>query len=358
MNEKNRAGRLTLALMGFFLMVLTACSTVVSVTEYVPAAIDMGDHRVLAVASTKPYTRSIDTPRWVRVPGDWPGWASGVVSGVDADVKDKTAAYATQQILRTLSSAGYFTIIGPEITDSVMNLSQSGWGGNDVLRQRGVDAVMTSSINYMDVSETLSRQPVYEYIEVDLPGGLKEKKRVIVRYDYIITQIVTLDLTYTLTDLKDGRVITSKQMIDKQTRDTRLSSSSSLAPSVTPAFRSIVDGFQKTVASQLVPRYYSRTESLMDNSPKNGTAQAAYKMVSQGNTTTAYSIFRQEWDLNRHIPSGYNASVLLYSQGKLEEAYDLMRSVYEVSGNGRAYNMLQTIRTTLNNREKVQEQMN
>lgn len=339
------------------LLSATACSTVVSITEYVPSQIDMAGRRVIAVASTKPYTRSIDAPRWVRVPGDWFGWSSSVVSGVDADVKDNVATYATQQMLRTLSANGYYTIIRPEITDSVLNLSQSGWGGYDALKKNGVEALLTSSVNYMDVSETLNRKPIYEYREVT-ENGVVKKVSVLARYDYIITQIVTLDLTYTLTDIDSGRVIATKQLIEKRTRDRAISSSSSFAPSVTPLFRDLVDEFQGTITQQLVPRSYSRTESLMDNNPKNAQAAAAYDLVSKGNLSAAYDIFRLQWDTQNHIPSGYNAALLLYARGSLEDALELMQRVYTYSGNAQAARVLSAIRTTITNRDRVNEQTN
>ncbi|AEC02211.1 hypothetical protein [Parasphaerochaeta coccoides] len=341
-----------------FVVLLTAvaCSTVVSITEYVPALVDMGGRSVIAVASTKPYDRSINTPRWVSIPGDWTWGGGNVVSGVEANVKEDVASYATREILRSLSSGGVYTIIRPEVTDAVLNLTQVGWGNAEALKKNGVEALLTSSIDYMDVSETLTSKPIYEYKEI-LEGGVPMQVPVLIRHDYIITQIATLNLTYTLTDINDGHILATKQIIDKVTQEVEISTNVPVAPSVTPLFQKVVDSFQKELVQQLVPHLYSRSESLMPNKPKNPQAAPAYDMVSKGNRNVAYDIFKTQWDTQGHIPSGYNAAILAYARGDLEAALDLMNHVYSSSGNPQAARVLSAIRSTIDNRAKVNEQI-
>jgi hypothetical protein len=87
------------------------------------------------------------------------------------------------------------------------------------------------------------------------------------------------------------------------------------------------------------------------------TVADAYKLADQGSVEAAYQVFISEWNNSRHVPSGYNAALMLEAEGKLDDAVTLMNEVATSSGNGQAYSALSRMQSAQKNYSDAMNQM-
>lgn len=330
-------------------LVLVSCGTAVGVRQLVPSEINMSNYRNLAIAPTQEFSFGFwDHPAsTVRVLGDNPmnlRLNSGFTSWLERDL----AGYTTDLLVDTLRRTSYFTITDPSSTQWLIG---SGGLNSTSLRRLadyGVDAVMTSSISYIGCDET-----IYSKEEITSPQGVSPAVKT---RKYYITQTATVTFTYTITDTRTGAVIATRSFTDKVVREQQIATTTTSAPRMYPMYQEMVRSFQDGVSRQLAPRWVSRTISLMANKPKLEAVEIAYDMASQGAVSQAYETFYAYWKNSKHLPSGYNAAVMLEALYDLDNALILMDEVYRASGNRQAYEGILRIKQAIAGRNQAQKQ--
>lgn len=354
---KRRLSLLALVMM-IALVVLSSCASSVDVKGLVPAEIDLSKYRNLAVASTKSFSfNTYSRPSaWVRSVG---AGNVSVASGIPRNLEAQVASYATDRLVNTLQQTGFFKLVLPEVTDAYIAGASVGLDSFSLLRQSGAAALMNSSINYMDCDEYVYSKLKTKWVpdSVDGSDNFVPGHEVIVGTDYYLVQTATVTFSYSIIDLSTGTILAARSFSDKVSRETELGRYDSFAPSVMPLYTKMLDAFQSGLRKQLAPNWVTKTVYLMDNKPKNDAAKDAYKQVDKGNLQVAYVLFYDQWTGVKHVPSGYNASLMLEAVGDLNGAISLMQEVYDYSNDSQCYEMLLRMRQALAERTKAEEQL-
>lgn len=358
-NTRKSVSILLLVLLVFSIVLgLTSCATTVQVKGLIPAEIDLGKYRNLAVASTRSFSfNSYNRPSpWIRNMG-----AGGitVASGIPRNLEAQVASYATDRLVNTLQNTGFFSLIKPEITDAYLAGASVGLDAFSLLQQSGATALMNSSISYMDCDEYIYSKSRTKWVaeEVGTDGKLVPGHEVVVGTDYYLVQTATVTFSYTIVDISTGSILAARSFTDKVNKEVQLGSYDSFAPSVVPLYTKMIDAFQSGIRRQLAPSWVTKTVYLMDNKPKNDAAKAAYKQVDKGNLQIAYALFMDQWTEVRHVPSGYNAALMLEALGNLESAIDLLQRVYDYSRDTQCYETLLRMRQAYSEQTKAVEQL-
>ncbi len=361
----------------FVVMALSSCATSITVRHLVPGEVDLSAARTIAVASTSAYKFPYGRPL--------SPWISGLSetdftlsSGYDANLASTVAASASRMMLDAVQSTGYFSVLGPDVTDAYMTLSKVGENTAALLKAKGVQALLSSNISYMDLDEDVVGRDVKTFVTEDVDPDpaittIKSYEKVTSR-EYFLVQKATLTLTYTVYDLASGSLLLSRTFTGKEEQETKVGIrtydagapggyrderrySSGYAPSFRPLFDKILRSFSSTVSKQLAPYWETKRLTLMSNKPKLETAKGAYTLAERGSYDAAYRQFLSLYTMQGHIPSGYNAALLLEAMGRLAEAVDLMNDVFNRSGSRQAYAMLLEMQKAKSQNEKAQRQI-
>ncbi len=358
---------------------LTSCATSITVRHLVPGEVDLSAARNIAVASTASYKFPYGRPL--------SPWISGLSetdftlsSGYDANLASSVAASASRMLLDAVQSTAYFTVLSPEVTDAYMTLSKVGENTFAMLKAKGMQALLSSTISYMDVDEQVVGRDVKTFVTEDVDPNpdddivnIKSYEKVTSR-EYFLVQKATLTLTYTVSDLSSGAILLSRSFTGKEDQETKIGVrtydagapggyrderryTSGYAPSFKPMFEKILRSFSSTISKQLAPSWQTKRLTLMGNKPKLEAAKDAYKLAERGSYEAAYRQFLSLYQMNGHIASGYNAALLLEAMGRFAEAVDLMNDVYNRSGSRQAYDALLNLQEAKSQSEKAQRQI-
>jgi hypothetical protein len=355
---------------------LTSCATSITVRHLVPGEVDLSAARNIAVASTASYKFPYGRPL--------SPWISGLSetdftlsSGYDANLASGVATSASRMLLDAVQSTAYFTVLTPEVTDAYMTLSKVGENTSAMLKAKGMQALLSSSISYMDVDEQVVGRDVKTFVTEDIDPSpavnMKSYEKVTSR-EYFLVQKATLTLTYTVFDLSSGAILLSRSFTGKEDQETKIGVrtydagapggyrderrySSGYAPSFKPMFEKILRSFSSTISKQLAPSWQTKRLTLMGNKPKLEAAKDAYKLAERGSYEAAYRLFYSLYQMNGHIASGYNAALLLEAMGRFAEAVDVMNNVYNRSGSRQAYDALLNLQEAKSQSEKAQRQI-
>lgn len=361
------------------MILASSCATTIQVRHLVPAEVNLAGRREIAVSTAT-------LPSSIRRPSPWidglQETSFTLYSGWDGEVPITIGNQTTNRITQALSSTGYFTILGARQTDGYMAQICSGNVGCAGLATLGVKALLVLDIPYIDATEQIFGRDNYEQATKDLklqdPADEDGKKTYTITFselkgrEYYLTQKATLTLTYTIYDTENGTVIASRTFTDSAERETKIGTRtygsdlktyhdersyfSSLAPSFNPLFESIIETMSEKIALQLAPSWKSSRVSLMDVKPRSALVKEAEQAVKQGEYQHAYLIYRQLWD-QHSFAAGYNAALLLEGMGKIDEALDLMDTVYRQSGSERSYSALLRIQEAKGLHDKAERQI-
>lgn len=240
-----------------------------------------------------------------------------------------------------------------------------------MLQSKGVQALLVSDITYVDMDESIVGRDIRTYVT----EGAKNYEKVTSR-EYFLVQQATLSLTYSVIDLAQNHVLVSRSFTGKQERETKIGTriylfdtaapgayrderryASGHAPSFAPLFEQILDEFSSTIATQLAPSYQLSRLPLLANKPKLKEAEAAYKLARQGSYAPAQILFHELWEQERHLPSGYNAALLLEALGTIDEAVDLMSIVYHSTASQQAHDALLRMQEAQSGQKKAERQI-
>lgn len=333
------------------LLVFSGCAATVTMSSMVPAQINLSSHRNLAVLSAEPYRFSLfDYPS--SLVRDLSGTSPyRIESGFAAYSEREVARYLTERVIRDLQRSDYFTLLLPPASDREGTRPEN-------FRSLGYDALMTIRITDMDIDE-------YQYAKeesVIIPpaDGMGGEPTIVTELRHHVTQKVRYAVEFLIRDTYDGRIIASKSLSGTQEQSYRIepgSSNSRIATSMRPWFTSLSDSFSREFVDLISPHWVTKTVSLMKNKPEIRSLEVAYEAVKKGNPAVALDLFMHEWNRTKHIPSGYNAAIILDSMGEMERAIDLMRSVWQYSGNNTARMRLYEMERALEAHEKAQRQL-
>ncbi len=357
-------------------LLVTSCATSIRVRHLVPSDVDVSNHRNIAIASTDMYLypRSGMLPPWIRGYNDT---FFTLNSGFNSDLNAKVAATSTAYLVDAMVNTDYFTIMPHETTDAYLTLGKSGKDAYGMLRAQGVDALLRSSITYMNSEERIVGRDIKEWV-TENPDP-KDPTSKVISYEkvtgrsYYLEQQATVTFTFTLIDLRTNRILATNSFTSQNSNDTYLgktvfakgedsrdeyvrSYSSGFAPSLFPLYESMIREFPAKIARQLAPSWNESRVSLMKNKPKADVGPA-YRLAEQGNFKQAYELFSSAWRQRSHLPSGYNAALLLEAMGEHTEALALMNQVYNRSGDPKSHTQLLRLKEVASQQDKAMKQI-
>lgn len=317
--------RIALATLVIAVLLLASCATSVSVSYMNPSEIDMGRMRTVAVASCVPFEGFHAPSRYVRAFDSMSAAYSRIPSSYDRHLADDVASYATDRLVAGLSSTGFFQLVSPSVTDTLVAMNRSGMSIGDEVERLGIDAFIVPRIVSMDVNEYVSseREYYYDHSRLDSDGDPLR----LVRYRYYLTQTVSIVYSYTVIDARTMTVYATKSFSDKREYVDEVTSRLFSPVRVQRRYEIMMDDIISIVVTQLAPQRRHVSIDLMDNRPKLKEVEKAYDLVKDGDIPSARSLFRQAWAGERHLPSGYNYALLCAVGGDIEGAIGVLEEV-------------------------------
>ncbi len=313
-----------------FTMIITSCATTVTVSYMKPAKFNLSDYKNLAVATTEVKNAPIFTSSRIYI--DYDNHRDSIRSGYDRLIPNEIADYYTSNVYSSLQKSGLFNLISPAKTDLMIKNLRYGISDSSKLYDMGADAIFTSEIEYLDYDE----YPVYgDYIVIKNPNYdddssqsqyiQSDKRRV------TIWQEAQMKISYSIIDLKDGTILASNSYTQtvKNSEDLNFYTTSLSAEWM---FEDIADTFIEKTKTDLFPHTVYTSLELMDNKPKNSLANEAMKLVKNNQLLQAETLFEQAWNEDKHLPSGYNAALLIEAMGDRTNAMYLMKEIYNETG--------------------------
>lgn len=359
------------------LMFFTSCATSIRVRHLEPAEVDVSAFRNIAIASTERFDFPFRMPLSSWVKGSADSFFS-LTSGFDSSLSAKTAEASGRYLVNAMQNSGYFTVMGPEVTDAYLTIGKNGENAYAMLKAKGVQALVRSSVSYMNCEEQIYSRDVKEWVTENL-GDPDKPPIPDVSYEkvtgraFYLEQQATVTFTYTFVDIQSNRIIATRSFTMQEESETYLGKTifakdssttdrdergytSGFAPSFFPLFDKMVKKIPSQIVRQLSPTWIESRVSLMANKPKADIGDA-YKLAERGALQQAYDIFIQSWNRNSHVPSGYNAALLLEGLGRHSEALDLMNQVYNRSGDSRSYTQLLRLKDVSSQQDEAMKQI-
>ena len=324
-------------------LVLASCRTIVPIGYMQPSAIDMGGYRNLAVASAVPYGGPVPGYRFVGY-ADVHAAGLRIYSGYASSTAQRIADYATTELYSTLSATGFYNLLPPDMTDAVLEAGRYGTDISEEFSRMGYDAVLIPRISSMSLNESIYSIPRSRWWTDD--DGIRHRCMV---YDYGYIQTASIVYTLTVIDTSTGRIAAVRTFSDSVTRRDQLDPYWHRLDDPAYLFRRMISSFNGGILRLFVPLYREYDAALMANKPENAASETAYEAARDGNTDSALGIFLSQWEESGHVPSGYNAAVLIAAEGRFDEALDLLSSVMEADESGDArdlYRALMAVRAS------------
>lgn len=322
------------------LLLLTSCATVVSIPYMKSSNVDMSRYRNIALASAVPYKGGyMDVVSYMRA-YDFESSYYPVYSSYSRQLPQNVADYATDAVVTALSKNGYYSILSPSETDTIIMLSKIGMSSSNKFAEYGVDAVIIPSIDDMKVDE-------YSKVYIDSYKDAKDPKTgqvvKVPHYTYAYYQRVSVTLSLTVVDTKTERIVAKRSYSNSNPTYIEYTYTPYGQGYVLPyssvnnpysSFKSIINDFKGAIISDFIPtRRYYNTE-LLANKPKVKSLESAYQAAEEGSFELAYNGFIEEWNRSGHINAAYNAALMKAGLGDIDSAIAVLENVMKSVSSG------------------------
>ena len=317
-------------------LALASCSSpiVVRTKTLTPSDIDMGSMRNVAIASTDAYSGGLQNSS-IRFTGSGDYFSMSPYS-YGSTIHVDLSKHFNAKFIDDIQSTGYFTkVIVPPDSDM---LAKPGAGESlgltraELAKKNKIDAIISTNVSNMTVDEYVETIPVYKYESKKDKNGKTKTEKKLVRYDYSLHQSAYLEVELKVTDPITNKVIASKKASDKYSTSKYVSYGVGRSDSLESKFEEMLDNISIKLANMMIPHYTYRDVEVMDNKPKLDSVGVAYDYVKNGGYVQALEVFKAGWEYNKHVPSGYNAALLLHALGRIDEAVELAESVSRETG--------------------------
>lgn len=308
---------------------LSGCATSVAFNVLKPSEFDMSEFTTLAVYDVKPYEFSLYNIAGGLILNILLGQDVSVPSGYKPFMEKTLAEYMTKRIINTLQNTDYFTIASQAQVKVFQAAASSGLGLNSMLAENlGVDATIVSSIDKMTFDEYVQERETT--IFDDQLGNLT-------RVDTYLVQEVTMDFSYSVVDVRGGKVVGTKYFSDSRYVETLIEDANIFkAPELSNMFTWIIDDFVSKMRYQLAPYIQREYRSMMKDAMKDPRMETADRLVKDANYKQAIDLYYDIWYDTENVAAGYNAAILFEVHGQIDKAISLMKEVARKTGNPKA----------------------
>ena len=350
------------------ILFLTACSTTIAVKTLVPAKVDVSGYKTIAVRSTQ------DETRWV-LPIFWQSTFPFryeinerykrdlmVTSRLDFNVSSRITEAASSTIYKAINT-GFFNILEPRLTDSMVTVGEYGGSVRQSLMQNNVDALLTTKISDLYYDEYIMQE--YGYPQTDSVTGQKYTP-----LNFYAVQKYAITIFYTLTDVENNKIIASgtfsSGMKENRTQLGRTKNAAgdfertyySYIPAASSLFSDLIKEFSDSFRDELSPHYTTEYFTFMSNKPEVKSLEKAYDALYDEYWDTALRLFADEYARSGHIPSGYNAAILYFASGKTETALAISNELYTKYGSTKGLDLYNYLKRLAAREDAANSQIN
>ena len=350
------------------ILVLTGCSSSIAVKTLVPAKVDVSGYKTIAVRSTQ------DDARWV-VPTFWNSTFPYryeineryrrdlmVTSRLDFNVSSRITEAASSTIYKAINT-GFFSILEPKLTDSMITVGEYGGSVRQSLMQNNVDALLTTKISDLYYDEYITQETGFS--QTDKVTGAKYTPL----YFYAV-QKYAITIFYTLTDVENNKIIASgtfsSGMQEEKTQLGRTKNAAgdfertfySYIPSASSLLSDLIKEFSDSFRDELSPHYTTEYFTFMSNKPEVKSLERAYDALNDEHWDTALRLFADEYARSGHIPSGYNAAILYFASGKTETALAISNELYTKYGSTKGLQLYDYLKRLAAREDAANSQIN
>ncbi len=334
-------------------LLLVSCSTTVELEYSVPSEVDMGSYRNVAVASCVPLKGLKDPRSYIRGLDIDADIYTSVRSGFRADkYTERTAEVATETIESALLATGFFNVSDHSVADTIVEKSRRGEDVSALVERYNIDAIVIPKLNATTLDEAIGSD-VRTTRHLDKNGNAVVKEVV----EYTLYQEVSISMSITVIDARTMKILAIRKFTDLKRRESRLTSPHLRGDDPVYLAEKIIRSFAGNVARTLAPHVEVERRSLMKNSPKVERAKEAYRLAKDGMYESAISEFEKVFEEYGHIPSAYNAALLHYSLGDVDEAMEILARAQEMGENPYIAKLLDELEGMNALTERAEEQM-
>lgn len=309
-------------LLALSIFLIASCSTSLGIQYQQPSNINMSNYRNVAVASASKYSGVQRLPMFLRFDITDPTiQLYTIFSTFDYDnVNDRAAREVSNMVSKVFTQSSYYSVMPSSKTDAYLDLYKIGKDPSAMLREDGVDAVIIPKITRFYNDEYVDAQ-----YSTDSNGNKVAK--------YYIHRSIDIAISITVLDTATDRIVASKEYsayeYDVEVFDPKFPYLFSVSQSdiVSLAISDMIS----SIVADFVPTSKTAYIDFMSNKPKNESAKPAYKAAEDGDFNYALNLFMNIWNTERHIPSGYNAAVIIACNGDIDRALALLNEIRSVS---------------------------
>lgn len=337
----------SIIILALTLILLASCSTSLGIQYQQPSNINMSNYRNVAVASASPYNGVQRLPMFLRFDITDPTiQLYTIFSTFDYNnVNDRAAREVSSMVSKVFTQSSYYSVMPSSKTDAYLDLYRIGRNPSDLLREDGVEAVIIPKITRFYNDEYVDAQ-----YSTDSNGNKVAK--------YYIHRSIDIAITVTVLDTATDRIVASKEYsayeYDVELFDPKfpylfsVSQSDIISLAISDMISSIVADFVPTTKTAYI--------DFMSNKPKNESVKPAYKAAEDGDYRYALNLFLNAWNTERHVPSGYNAAVIIACNGDIDRALSLLEEVRQFSSERDASRLYAKLLDLKNRNEAAAEQ--
>lgn len=343
-------------LLFFISFVFASCESTLYINTLTleSAEIDMSSCRNIAITSTKQFNGGLVTSGAVRFKTSDGSFVMNHsnMSSLPVDL----AGHINTVMINQINNTGYFNrVITPPESDlfNSATISTLGISREELIEKNQIDAIVDTSIRNMTFDEYVDTHPVYRY-ENDAKGN---RVRVFDHWSYTLYQELSVEVELKVTDTRKNTVIATKVLKDSIKKEYDIEYGLTISRSPRDEYVNLLNKIANSIAVKMVPHYVYKQQEAMDNNPHNSAASAGYDYLESGATDAAYHIFMELWNTSKHLPSGYNAALLLHGMGKIDDAIALMQNVFDVTKNKAALQMLAEMKASRAVWQQAQDQL-
>lgn len=312
-------------LLSALLMLCVSCETILGIEYLQPSNINMAQYRSVAIASAQAYEGRQNIPFYIRYLDAYDTSLPYFDSTYSYDSINRTAAgELTKMVTKVFGDSSYYSVLSPERTDTYISLYRVGRDPSAMLKEDGIDALIVPKITSLKTDEYIDLDEVTDYYTGE------------VSYIYTLYRYVSIKYTLTVLDTATNRIVAVKEYSAEDVTSEVFDPDYYIFYSImseSDLVSDVISDTKSTVKSDFIPSRRYAYVSLKNNRPKVEGVEEAYKAAENGNYDYALTLFRNEYESSGHLPSGYNAAVILAAQGNTESALELLG---EIRSSGRA----------------------
>lgn len=348
-NNTMKGIKITLLLIAILLL-FASCSTSLTIPYNMPSNVDMSNYRNIAISSTAPSQTSYSVPLYIRLDiSDSTIDRYFLFSSYDYNsVNKKSASEVDKMLEKVFSSSSYYSVLPREKTDAYVSLYKIGKDPSSYLQEDGIDALIVPKITSLITDEYITAK---KYTDSST-GSVKTT--------YYIHRRIDISLTLTVLDTKTNSIVCIK---DYRTSDYDYESFDpsyylfDVAISTEDLVARSISSFISDIVADFIPTKQSTSISLKSNKPKIESVESAYKAAEDGNYEYALKLFTSTYKEYGHVPSAYNASVLLASMGKTDEALSILSDIRNKTNDSDINTLYSKLTVIKERNERAEEQL-